>query len=173
VCFCQMVRMSTGHMEGDLQPLYLLLTDCYIYLLRKGGCLRRARWPASRKRLAAIYYSVECLPVRRFLSSLISVVIRVDQIVFIRFYGGTKRPWMGWKMFYRSYIIHYANVIAPNGKGLCFLFSLGAAEKPYTVEEAVSYNELDYISVRGCFTLHICTLGCLLCNCINCKMFYL
>ncbi|XP_029973828.1 pleckstrin homology domain-containing family M member 2 isoform X2 [Salarias fasciatus] len=31
----KMVRMSTGHMEGDLQPLYLLLTDCYIYLLRK------------------------------------------------------------------------------------------------------------------------------------------
>ncbi|CAL8363881.1 unnamed protein product [Lota lota] len=54
----KMVKMSTGHMEGDLQPLYLLLTDCYIYLLRKG-----------------------------------------------------------------------------------------AAEKPYTVEEAVSYNELDYISV--------------------------
>ncbi|XP_070696228.1 pleckstrin homology domain-containing family M member 2 isoform X2 [Pempheris klunzingeri] len=54
----KMVRMSTGHMEGDLQPLYLLLTDCYIYLLRKG-----------------------------------------------------------------------------------------AAEKPYTVEEAVSYNELDYLSV--------------------------
>ncbi|KAL1021102.1 hypothetical protein UPYG_G00008850 [Umbra pygmaea] len=54
----KMVRMSTGHMEGDLQPLYLLLTDCYIYLLRKG-----------------------------------------------------------------------------------------AAEKPYTVEEAISYNELDYVSV--------------------------
>lgn len=54
----KMVRMSTGHMEGDLQPLFLLLTDCYIYLLRKG-----------------------------------------------------------------------------------------AAEKPYTVEDAVSYNELDYISV--------------------------
>uniref|UniRef100_UPI0037E782DB pleckstrin homology domain-containing family M member 2 isoform X2 n=1 Tax=Semicossyphus pulcher TaxID=241346 RepID=UPI0037E782DB len=54
----KMVRMSTGHMEGDLQPLYLLLTDCYIYLLRKG-----------------------------------------------------------------------------------------AAEKPYTVEDAVSYNELDYLSV--------------------------
>ncbi|XP_027877071.1 pleckstrin homology domain-containing family M member 2 isoform X2 [Xiphophorus couchianus] len=31
----RMLRMSTGHMEGDLQPLYLLLTDCYIYLLRK------------------------------------------------------------------------------------------------------------------------------------------
>lgn len=27
-------------MEGDLQPLYLLLTDCYIYLLRKGKCPR-------------------------------------------------------------------------------------------------------------------------------------
>ncbi|XP_026187782.1 pleckstrin homology domain-containing family M member 2 isoform X2 [Mastacembelus armatus] len=54
----RMVRMSTGHMEGDLQPLYLLLTDCYIYMLRKG-----------------------------------------------------------------------------------------AAEKPYTVEDAVSYNELDYLSV--------------------------
>ncbi|XP_056279288.1 pleckstrin homology domain-containing family M member 2 isoform X2 [Pseudoliparis swirei] len=54
----KMVRMSTGHMEGDLQPLYLLLTDCYVYLLRRG-----------------------------------------------------------------------------------------AAEKPYTVEEAVSYNELDYLSV--------------------------
>ncbi|XP_041129513.1 pleckstrin homology domain-containing family M member 2-like isoform X1 [Polyodon spathula] len=54
----KMIRMSTGHMEGNTQLLYLLLTDCYIYLLRKG-----------------------------------------------------------------------------------------AAEKPYTVEEAVSYNELDYISV--------------------------
>lgn len=29
-------------MEGDLQPLYLLLTDCYIYLLRKGKWLRLA-----------------------------------------------------------------------------------------------------------------------------------
>lgn len=36
----QMVRMSTGHMEGDLQPLYLLLTDSYIYMLRKGEQLR-------------------------------------------------------------------------------------------------------------------------------------
>ncbi|XP_069802641.1 pleckstrin homology domain-containing family M member 2 isoform X4 [Dendropsophus ebraccatus] len=54
----KMFRMSTGHMEGDLQLVYMLLTDCYIYLLRKG-----------------------------------------------------------------------------------------AADKPYMVEEAVSYNELDYISV--------------------------
>lgn len=27
-------------MEGDLQPLYLLLTDCYMYLLRKGKWLK-------------------------------------------------------------------------------------------------------------------------------------
>ncbi|XP_064423918.1 pleckstrin homology domain-containing family M member 2 [Latimeria chalumnae] len=54
----KMIRMSTGHMEGNMQLLYVLLTDCYIYLLRKG-----------------------------------------------------------------------------------------AADKPYTVEDAVSYNELDYISV--------------------------
>uniref|UniRef100_A0A8C3A043 Pleckstrin homology domain-containing family M member 2 n=1 Tax=Cyclopterus lumpus TaxID=8103 RepID=A0A8C3A043_CYCLU len=37
----KMVRMSTGHMEGDLQPLYLLLTDCYIYLLRRGNGAQR------------------------------------------------------------------------------------------------------------------------------------
>ncbi|NXU59390.1 PKHM2 protein, partial [Turnix velox] len=54
----RMIRMSTGHMEGNLQLIYILLTDCYVYLIRKG-----------------------------------------------------------------------------------------AAEKPYMVEEAVSYNELDYISV--------------------------
>ncbi|XP_072101506.1 pleckstrin homology domain-containing family M member 2 isoform X1 [Mobula birostris] len=54
----KMMQMWTGHMEGNLQLLYILLTDCYIYLLRKG-----------------------------------------------------------------------------------------AADKPYAVEEAVSYNELDYISV--------------------------
>ncbi|XP_015737924.1 pleckstrin homology domain-containing family M member 2 isoform X1 [Coturnix japonica] len=54
----RMIRMSTGHMEGNLQLVYVLLTDCYVYLIRKG-----------------------------------------------------------------------------------------AAEKPYMVEEAVSYNELDYISV--------------------------
>ncbi|XP_051895383.1 pleckstrin homology domain-containing family M member 2 isoform X2 [Pristis pectinata] len=54
----KMMQMWTGHMEGNLQLLYVLLTDCYIYLLRKG-----------------------------------------------------------------------------------------AADKPYAVEEAVSYNELDYVSV--------------------------
>lgn len=29
-------------MEGDLQPLYLLLTDCYMYLLRKGEWQKQA-----------------------------------------------------------------------------------------------------------------------------------
>nr|XP_033777810.1 pleckstrin homology domain-containing family M member 2 isoform X2 [Geotrypetes seraphini] len=33
----KMLRMSTGHMEGNLQLLFVLLTDCYIYLLRKGA----------------------------------------------------------------------------------------------------------------------------------------
>ncbi|XP_063292279.1 pleckstrin homology domain-containing family M member 2 isoform X1 [Pelobates fuscus] len=33
----KMFRMSTGHMEGDMQMVYVLLTDCYIYLLRKGA----------------------------------------------------------------------------------------------------------------------------------------
>uniref|UniRef100_A0A4W3JEE7 Pleckstrin homology domain-containing family M member 2 n=1 Tax=Callorhinchus milii TaxID=7868 RepID=A0A4W3JEE7_CALMI len=32
----KMMRMWSGHMEGNLQLLYVLLTDCYIYLLRKG-----------------------------------------------------------------------------------------------------------------------------------------
>lgn len=36
-----MIRMSTGHMEGNLQLLYVLLTDCYVYLLRKGACRPR------------------------------------------------------------------------------------------------------------------------------------
>lgn len=31
-------------MEGDLQPLYLLLTDCYIYLLRKGNQKNNVLW---------------------------------------------------------------------------------------------------------------------------------
>lgn len=83
----QMVRMSTGHMEGDLQPLYLLLTDCYIYLLRKGH-------QTFSGRAGRCYTSTKCL---------------------------------------------FAFVVS-------YWFS-GAAEKPYSVEEAVSYNELDYISV--------------------------
>lgn len=33
----KMFRMSSGHMEGNLQLVYVLLTDCYIYLLRKGA----------------------------------------------------------------------------------------------------------------------------------------
>ncbi|KYO24614.1 pleckstrin homology domain-containing family M member 2 isoform X2 [Alligator mississippiensis] len=64
----RMIRMSTGHMEGNLQLVYVLLTDCYIYLIRK--------------------------------------------------------------------VPHTPLCPVP-----------GAAEKPYLVEEAVSYNELDYVSV--------------------------
>lgn len=37
----------------------------------------------------------------------------------------------------------------------------GAAEKPYTVEDAVSYNELDYLSVSG---VHIKSLFLLFCR---------
>ncbi|KFZ62599.1 Pleckstrin homology domain-containing family M member 2, partial [Podiceps cristatus] len=33
----RMIRMSTGHMEGNLQLIYVLLTDCYVYLIRKGA----------------------------------------------------------------------------------------------------------------------------------------
>lgn len=31
-------------MEGNLQLLYVLLTDCYVYLLRKGACRSRPEW---------------------------------------------------------------------------------------------------------------------------------
>lgn len=43
-----MIRMSTGHMEGNLQLLYVLLTDCYVYLLRKGAC---RPGPGQRQRM--------------------------------------------------------------------------------------------------------------------------
>ncbi|NWS77430.1 PKHM2 protein, partial [Crotophaga sulcirostris] len=71
----RMIRMSTGHMEGNLQLIYVLLTDCYPGL-PGSGC-------------------------------------------------------------------HWA--LSPRHPTLCV--HAGAAEKPYMVEEAVSYNELDYISV--------------------------
>lgn len=86
-----MVRMSTGHMEGDLQPLYLLLTDCYIYLLRKGNCS---------------HYTLQCMSFHDIFMHTLLAQLRTSS---------------GW--------------------------TAGAAEKPYTVEEAVSYNELDYLSV--------------------------
>lgn len=38
----QMIRMSTGHMEGNLQLIYVLLTDCYVYLIRKGISSRQS-----------------------------------------------------------------------------------------------------------------------------------
>lgn len=76
-------------MEGDLQPLYLLLTDCYIYLLRKGN-------QQQQKKQCALAFIFLLFLVRHFLT---------------------------W----------------------CSVS--GAADKPYTVEDAVSYNELDYLSV--------------------------
>ena len=33
--------MSTGHTEGDLEPLFVLLTDQALYLLRRGERLHR------------------------------------------------------------------------------------------------------------------------------------
>ncbi|XP_019627988.1 PREDICTED: pleckstrin homology domain-containing family M member 2-like [Branchiostoma belcheri] len=35
--FSKMFRMSTGHMEGDLHSVYVLITDFCMYLLRKGS----------------------------------------------------------------------------------------------------------------------------------------
>ncbi|XP_038077828.1 pleckstrin homology domain-containing family M member 2-like [Patiria miniata] len=34
--FKKLIRMSTGHMEGDLQPAFILLTDQMLYILRRG-----------------------------------------------------------------------------------------------------------------------------------------
>lgn len=52
----QMIRMSTGHMEGNLQLLYVLLTDCYVYLLRKGAC----HPPPKPSRLPPLYPLALC-----------------------------------------------------------------------------------------------------------------
>lgn len=35
-------------MEGNLQLLYVLLTDCYVYLLRKGAYRPRQGWVGLR-----------------------------------------------------------------------------------------------------------------------------
>lgn len=42
---------------------------------------------------------------------------------------------------------HYINMCSLHVLVIHLCLSTGAAEKPYFVEEAVSYNELDYISV--------------------------
>lgn len=101
----QMLRMSTGHMEGDLQPLYLLLTDCYIYLLRKGNQQKKQ----TKKKTCALAFIFLLFLVRRFLTC--------------------------WQMYCLSQT------------RLLWCSVSGAADKPYTVEDAVSYNELDYLSV--------------------------
>lgn len=50
-----MIRMSTGHMEGNLQLLYVLLTDCYVYLLRKGACHPRPERAGLSSPAPALY----------------------------------------------------------------------------------------------------------------------
>lgn len=50
-----MIRMSTGHMEGTLQLLYVLLTDCYVYLLRKGACHPLSPSPPHPKGLSTAW----------------------------------------------------------------------------------------------------------------------
>ena len=65
----QMIRMSTGHMEGNLQLLYVLLTDCYVYLLRKGACrpgLGQGTW---RMRLTASSFPAPATPHQKPLAS--------------------------------------------------------------------------------------------------------
>lgn len=105
-------------MEGDLQPLYLLLTDCYIYLLRKG---KNMQW------LLFMYLFLEV----QFVTVLVCTHIRVIGQTYLRW-----------------------SCVA------------GAADKPYNVEDAVSYNELDYLSVSfttrpGYFFMIICRFKCL------------
>lgn len=78
-------------MEGDLQPLYLLLTDCYIYLLRKGNQQQKKQKNTAH-----------------------------------------------WLSFFFFFLVRHF---------LTWCSVSGAADKPYTVEDAVSYNELDYLSV--------------------------
>ena len=51
----QMIRMSTGHMEGNLQLIYVLLTDCYVYLIRK-GIPSRQPWCAAAGREACLIH---------------------------------------------------------------------------------------------------------------------
>lgn len=84
-------------MEGDLQPLYLLLTDCYIYLLRKG---------------------------KNICSGLEVQLVTVTYID-----------------------ISVCNICVMPITYLLWCSFAGAADKPYNVEDAVSYNELDYLSV--------------------------
>lgn len=50
-------------------------------------------------------------------------------------------------------------------------FTTGAAEKPYTVEDAVSYNELDYLSVSLFKPFHFVVVVVqvsLYVNCVGC-----
>lgn len=109
LCF-KMLRMSTGHMEGDLQPLYLLLTDCYIYLLKKGEWIKQHK-KQKYEADVPLFCQIRVFNVQL---NLIDIHMNWSTDICINFF---------------------------------FILFSGAAEKPYTVDEAVSYNELDYISV--------------------------
>lgn len=134
-------------MEGNLQLLYVLLTDCYVYLLRKGA--RRPPTPGPARAAAGG-----------------SLSMRPTALPFPAPPPHTP-PALG-----RSPSQQPQETSAPchsppprggqvleNGagggkRGHCESQALGsplsgAAEKPYLVEEAVSYNELDYVSVSA------------------------
>lgn len=66
--FCKLLRMSTGHMEGNLLPAFLLLTDLAIYILRRGD--RNGRFSTESRILyddldyiviGLNYQSVQCV----------------------------------------------------------------------------------------------------------------
>lgn len=134
-------------MEGNLQLIYVLLTDCYVYLIRKGISSQQPLGSvAGRKAL-----SVACPWIRPSLPSLpvpLSPVVTVgssDGLVPLGTLGHVfvlPGTWL-------SLQVHCCCCRGGPVPPFTWLSVSvpGAAEKPYMVEEAVSYNELDYISV--------------------------
>uniref|UniRef100_A0A8C7WVV2 Pleckstrin homology domain containing, family M (with RUN domain) member 2 n=1 Tax=Oryzias sinensis TaxID=183150 RepID=A0A8C7WVV2_9TELE len=82
----KMVRMSTGHMEGDLQPLYLLLTDAYIYMLRKG---KRLKGLFMRLPLRSSVACFQSLPAR-LLVMMMSVLDKIQKPQFFLGHRGRR-----------------------------------------------------------------------------------
>ncbi|XP_016139330.1 pleckstrin homology domain-containing family M member 2-like [Sinocyclocheilus grahami] len=170
----KMVRMSTGHMEGDLQPLYLLLTDCYIYLLRKGAAEKPYKVEEAVSYNELDYISVRqdpSIPIEtsaeeerskeeekqeedkdHTIQSSHAAEFKVDNnhLLLLMIHVFRENEEQLFKMV-RMSTGHMEGDLQPLYLLLtdCYIYLLrkGAAEKPYKVEEAVSYNELDYISV--------------------------
>lgn len=140
----QMIRMSTGHMEGTLQLLYVLLTDCYVYLLRKGAC-RPLPNPPTPCPSAAWHVVMKVLPAAPRHESG-PPLHRTPVISLIPVRSPGEGPGLRWAGGGRE-----AAVGSKHGH-----FLSGATEKPYLVEEAVSYNELDYVSVSPGFAAAAC-----------------